>query len=98
MSRVAESIPLMSHIIRLSSADNVAIAAEGLAVGEKVDVDGRLITIREPISACHKVAVAPIGRGEKVLKFGAPIGSATGDIAPGEHVHSHNLMSDYFPT
>jgi hypothetical protein len=33
-----------------------------------------------------------------VLKYGAPIGSATADIAPGAHVHVHNMMSDYTPT
>jgi hypothetical protein len=33
-----------------------------------------------------------------VIKYGAPIGSATRDIAPGEYVHTHNLKSDYLPT
>ena len=27
-----------------------------------------------------------------------PIGSATRDIEPGEHVHLHNMKSDYLPT
>ena len=30
---------------------------------------------------------------QTVLKYGYPIGVATRDIAPGEHVHSHNLTS-----
>ena len=32
---------------------------------------------------------------EKVLKYGLPIGSATRDIAAGEHVHVQNMKSDY---
>ena len=39
-----------------------------------------------------------IAAGEKVLKYGAPIGSATRDIGQGEHVHLHNMRSDYLPT
>ena len=46
----------------------------------------------------HKVCVRPILRGEKVLKYGASIGSATSDIRPGQHVHTHNLESDYLPS
>ena len=88
----------MPNVIRLAPTDNVAIAAEALSAGDEIDVESRTIFVRGPVPSCHKVAIAPVARGEKVLKFGAPIGSATGDIAPGEHVHSHNLMSDYFPT
>jgi hypothetical protein len=33
-----------------------------------------------------------------VVKYGAPIGSATRDIGPGEYVHTHNVKSDYLPT
>ena len=33
-----------------------------------------------------------------VLKYGAVIGTATSDIGRGEHVHTHNLESDYLPT
>ncbi len=46
----------------------------------------------------HKVAVAAIAPGEKVYKYGCPIGSATCPIEVGRHVHVHNLKSDYFPT
>jgi len=44
------------------------------------------------------VAIRPIGPGEKVLKYGCPIGSATEPIQPGQHVHTHNLRSDYLPS
>jgi altronate dehydratase small subunit len=39
-----------------------------------------------------------IPTGEKILEYGAPIGSATCDIRPGDYVHTHNLQSDYLPT
>ncbi len=42
----------------------------------------------------HKIAVKPIKQGETVVKYGMPIGHATRDIAPGEHVHSCNMATD----
>lgn len=54
--------------------------------------------MRQPVATGHKIALQPIAAGQKVLKYGAPIGSATRPIEPGEHVHTHNLKSDYLPT
>lgn len=39
----------------------------------------------------HKIALAPIGAGTDVYKFGWPIGRTTAEIAPGAHVHTHNV-------
>jgi hypothetical protein len=46
----------------------------------------------------HKLARRTIAPGEKIMKYGAPIGSATARIAVGDHVHVHNVKSDYTPT
>jgi altronate hydrolase len=54
-------------------------------------VDG--VTLAADVPAGHKIAARPIGAGAPVLKFGYVIGAATDDIAPGEHVHTHNLRS-----
>lgn len=42
----------------------------------------------------HKYALADIKAGEKVIKYGFPIGHATADIKKGEHVHTHNMKTD----
>lgn len=42
----------------------------------------------------HKVALCDISTGEKIIKYGFPIGSATCNIKKGEHVHSHNLATN----
>ena len=55
----------------------------------------QLISFLEDIDFGHKVAVRAIKQGEKVLKYGLPIGSATRDIEAGEHVHVQNMKSDY---
>ena len=46
----------------------------------------------------HKIARRAIAAGEKIVKYGAPIGSATVAIPAGAHVHVHNVKSDYTPT
>ena len=44
------------------------------------------------------VILRGLAPGDKIVKYGAPIGSTTCAIAAGEHVHTHNLRSDYLPT
>ena len=42
----------------------------------------------------HKYAICNISCGQKVIKYGMPIGTASADIAVGEHVHTHNCKTD----
>ncbi|MBE6903461.1 MAG: altronate dehydratase [Ruminococcaceae bacterium] len=41
----------------------------------------------------HKLALTDIKKGEKIIKYGYPIGCATQDIKEGEWVHSHNMKT-----
>src|SRR3546814_12030024 len=63
-----------------------------IAPGEALFAD-RDIRAAVAVERGHKIALAPIARGEAVTKYGFSIGTATADIAPGEHVHSHNLAT-----
>jgi len=51
-----------------------------------------------PVPLGHKIARTDIRAGNKILKYGAPIGVATADIPAGAHVHVHNVRSDYTPS
>lgn len=86
------------RLYRLASEDNVRVAIQTLEPGDRVWIAGQWIEVRDRIPQGHKIAVRSIAQGEKVLKYGVPIGSATRAIQPGEHVHTHNLQSDYLPT
>jgi altronate dehydratase small subunit len=87
-----------ANILQLSPADNVGVVVATLKPGDTLVFDGRTFAVDKDLPFGHKVALRDIAAGEKIIKFGAPIGSATRAIAAGEHVHTHNIKSDYFPT
>ncbi len=81
-----------SPTVRLDASDNVVVAARTLRLGDHAEG----IVVKAEIPVGHKVAVRPIQAGEPVLKYGQVIGNAKAEIAPGQHVHTHNL--DYRPS
>ena len=86
------------RLLLLHPDDNVFVLRAAISGGETVLVNGNAVPFYARIGMGHKLARRPIAAGEKVLKYGAPIGSATKDIALGAHVHLANLKSDYTPT
>lgn len=83
----------MKAALVISARDNVATALEPLQPGRVLDLQGTIVTVVEAIPPGHKIALRAIPSGAEVLKYGSPIGTATGDIAPGTHVHTHNVAS-----
>jgi len=84
--------------VHLSALDNIVVLARGVQAGESFAVADRTLVAGRSLGLGHKLALHRIAAGEKILKYGVPIGSATHDIEPGEHVHLHNMKSDYLPT
>jgi len=80
--------------IVISARDNVATALDALEAGRVLQVETAKVTVAEPIPRGHKIALRAIRTGEEVIKYGSAIGTATADIAPGAHVHTHNVASD----
>ena len=86
---MADKTEARAIAIRLHPDDNVVIASLNLAKDCRLaDV---AVTTLEPIPSGHKIATAKIAKGAPVRKYGQVIGAATADIAPGAHVHVHNL-------
>ncbi|MFE1602120.1 UxaA family hydrolase [Methylobacterium sp. ID0610] len=73
--------------VRLSPEDNVVVAVDAIAPGDRVE--GVTAAVRVPKG--HKLATAPIPDGAPIRKFGQIIGFANRAIAPGEWVHEHNV-------
>ncbi|MBW4983113.1 altronate dehydratase family protein [Mameliella sp. CS4] len=73
----------MNKTVRLSDADNVVTAVTPLEIGQE--------GARQLIPRGHKMATQAIPQGAPVIKYAQVIGYAAEDIAPGAHVHTHNL-------
>lgn len=86
------------RLLQLALEDNIAVAKTTIPAGESIVIAGTKVVCEQSLPTGHKVAIVPIAAGEKVTKYGAPIGSATRDIRPGQYVHTHNVKSDYLPT
>ena len=85
-------------IVRLHRADNVAVACRNIAAGEVVRAGAIRISARQAVPVGHKIAIRPLDVAEKIVKWGAPIGSCTSAVRIGDHVHGHNMRSDYIPS
>jgi altronate hydrolase len=93
-SAVASARP---RALVLDPADNVAVAVTALSAGELVELESGTVQLAEPIRFGHKLALRAIGAGEPVVKYNETIGRASAAIAPGTHVHVHNVVSARLP-
>ena len=77
----------MNPTIRLHANDDVLIARAQLLSGSAVEG----VTVRGLVPPGHKLALRAIDQGQPVRRYNQIIGFASKPIAPGEHVHTHNL-------
>ncbi len=89
---------MASDCIQLSPTDNIAVLTRSVGAEDAVRIGDATFSFPQALGLGHKIACRAIQPGEKILKYGAPIGSATQAIQVGEHVHLHNMKSDYLPT
>ena len=82
-------------VLQIHPSDNVLVALQPLVKGQSIE--GGLVAATD-IPFGHKIALKPIAQGEPVIKYGYTLGVAKQAIAPGEHVHTHNLASALQPT
>jgi altronate hydrolase len=85
--------PLPPDALRVHPQDDVLVALRDLQAGETVRCASEVIVARAAVPRGHKIAAAAVAAGSPVRKYGWPIGRASRDILPGEHVHTHNLAT-----
>jgi len=90
--------------IQIDERDNVATVTSEVRAAESVQVlspEGAVLAealVKEAIPFGHKVALADIKVGERVVKYGETIGLASKQIKKNEWVHIHNVESAAVPT
>lgn len=96
-AQISGPMPLDSVAIRLHpTLDHVVVAKRPLQSGTVLQDNGSSLTLAQFIPDGHKIAVRAVAKGEAVRRYGQIIGFATTAIAPGDHVHTHNLAVQGF--
>lgn len=86
-----------NQLILLHEKDNVLACRRKIHRGDALMIDGLAIAASGDVDVGHKIARIELDSGDVVLKYGVPIGSITQATRIGEHVHTHNMKSDYIP-
>ena len=81
-------------VIRIHPADDVVIARRQLLGGTVLADEG--VTVSGLVPPGHKIAVRALRPGAPVRRYNQIIGTAKAAIAPGQHVHTHNLEFSSF--
>ena len=74
---------IMEGFIKITPADNVAVAIKDVEAGYCLDIDGVSLTTLDRIPSGHKVALRNISEGENVIKYGFPIGHLLKSVPQG---------------
>jgi len=88
------------HFVVHDEGDSVGVVVvEGLKAGATLngwimDQD-KMMTFdaKSDIPIGHKLAIRAIAKGDTIMKYGVDIGRAIADIAPGAHLHVHNVKT-----
>src|SRR3712207_6547490 len=89
--QIGKAATAENSAIHLNSLDNIAVARVALSPDTDIRVDGIEVVVKSEVPAGHKVALKPIAGGENIVRYGQVMGRARVPIAPGEHVHTHNV-------
>ena len=95
----------MTHAFLVhNEGDHVGVAVRDIEPGEEVEglvMEGRgrpVVSATAPIPLGHKVALVAIEQGADVIEYGVRIGLTRTAVAPGDHVHTHNIRSARWQT
>lgn len=82
-----------AKVLLINQKDNIVIAVEEIDAGEVIQVKGKKIKVLSDISLGHKVALKDFAKGEKIIRYGFPIGKTSEEVQKGEWIHTHNLKT-----
>ena len=89
---------MISPVILLHPDDNVLVCRADVTGGQLLRIDDNDVPALGDVGVGHKIARRDLNIGDRVSKYGALIGSMTAAVVAGEHVHLHNMKSDYIAT
>ncbi len=91
-------MPQSLDVLQIHPDDNICVATRKLPAGTFVVCGEISFELTTDAALGSKLSLRALSTGDKIIKFGEPIGSLTADVAVGDYVHTHNLESDYIHT
>ena len=80
-------------LLKISDADNVAVALRDIRKGEMLECAGEKFAAQADVKFGHKVALADIPAGADVVKYGHKIGRMAAAVLRGGLVDETNLRT-----
>ena len=75
-----------------SPGDNVAIVSRRLEKGTQLKTGSGTVELSATLLEGHRFALVPIGKGESVLSWNLPFGTAITDIEPGQYICNSDIL------
>ena len=88
---------MSNRILQLDSRDNVLIALQPLAGGDRIVFNGISYSLASNVPAKHKFAMKDFAAGDPVLMYGVIVGKAVEAIRKGELLSTRNIRHDASP-
>lgn len=83
---------MKANAIIIHPRDNVAVVLEDIPKGSPVVLPGgTTFPALSDIPFSHKVAIADLAEGSRIIKYGEVIGAAKEFSSKGSWIHVHNL-------
>ena len=82
------------QLIKVNPTDNVAVALVNLVAGESIQFEGETITIESDVKMKHKIALAPLNVGDRIIMYGVLVGKASAKIEKGGLLSTLNVKHE----
>jgi altronate hydrolase len=78
------------NVLKVHPADNVLVALQNLAKGERVSYNGEEYTLRDNIGAKHKFFEKDMHAGDEIIMYGVLVGKSQQDVPKGGLMTTEN--------
>ena len=88
---------MSNRYLKIHPADNVYVALTDLKKGEKLNLNGRQLTLADDVPAKHKFLEKSLKPEEEVIMYGTLVGKAVQPIPEGGVIGTHNIKHKAAP-
>lgn len=85
---------MTKKFLKIHPSDNVLVALTDLKTGDKIEYEGKSITLVHDIPAKHKFLPQPMNPQDEIRMYGLLVGKATEQIPEGGAIGTHNVKHE----